>query len=251
MDNTVSPYSKGFYKGLVDGSLASARVIVPMVLELVPARSVCDVGCGMGTWLQAYMENGVDDVLGFDGPWVDENALKIPKDRFRRADLSKPLDAGRKFDLASSLEVAEHLPGESAAQFVKILTGLAPTVLFSAAIPYQGGTGHINEQWPSYWAGHFASHGYVAIDWLRSKIWQDPNVEWWYQQNIMLFANAEALQSHARLADIYEAGPRSPVSLVHPELFIRENTRYFSGTVKTLPGLFSAAIKRRLTSKKQ
>jgi len=35
-------------------------------------------------------------------------------------------------------------------------------VLFSAAIPNQGGTGHINEQWQEYWAEKFYANGFGA-----------------------------------------------------------------------------------------
>ena len=52
--------------------------------------------------------------------------------------LSKP------FALAQSFEVAKHLDQQYALKFVKLLTSCADIVLFSAAIPYQGGVCHIN-----------------------------------------------------------------------------------------------------------
>ena len=70
------------------------------------------------------------------------------------------------------LEVAEHIPPECADIFVESLTwGLAPVIMFSAAVPGQGGTLHLNEQWPAYWASKFAQHGYVLIDCLRPQLW--------------------------------------------------------------------------------
>jgi hypothetical protein len=71
--------------------------------------------------------------LGYDGPHV--TPLCIPKDRFAAVDLRQPLPADRKFDLAISGEVAEHLP----ATLVGTLTSVSDVVLFSAAIPGQGG----------------------------------------------------------------------------------------------------------------
>jgi hypothetical protein len=44
-------------------------------------------------------------------------------------------------------------------------------VLFSAAIPAQGGTGHVNERWPGYSRALFAARGYRierAKNFLRS-----------------------------------------------------------------------------------
>lgn len=87
------------------------------------------------------------------------------------------------------MEVAEHLYPEFAPNFVKLLTSLSNVVLFSAAIPYQGGVHHVNEQSPGYWADLFAKEGYVCIDCLREKIWEDESILWWYRQNIMIFVH--------------------------------------------------------------
>ena len=100
---------------------------------------------------------------------------------------TRPLALGRSFDLAVALEIAEHLPDSAAECFVESLTGLAPAVLFSAAIPGQGGTGHLNERWPEYWSRLFAAAGFDPIDALRPRIWHDERVEVWYAQNTFLY----------------------------------------------------------------
>jgi 2-polyprenyl-3-methyl-5-hydroxy-6-metoxy-1,4-benzoquinol methylase len=153
------PYTNDYYDALREGARRSARVVVPLVLGLVPARSVIDVGCGRGTWLAVFRAHGVEEVRGVDGDYVDRGRLEIPADRFEAHDLTRPLRPAGRFDLAVSLEVAEHLPAEAADAFVGSLTLLAPVVLFSAAAPYQGGEGHVNERWPAYWAGRFAARG--------------------------------------------------------------------------------------------
>jgi 2-polyprenyl-3-methyl-5-hydroxy-6-metoxy-1,4-benzoquinol methylase len=65
--------------------------------------------------------------------------------------LIQPLDLEKEFDLVVSLEVAEHLPASAADQFVNTLVKHGKKILFSAAIPGQGGQDHLNEQWPDYW----------------------------------------------------------------------------------------------------
>jgi SAM-dependent methyltransferase len=135
----VDEYGPAFFDAHRDGARHSARAIVPLVLRLVRAGSVIDVGCGQGTWLAVFAEHGAADVTGVDGDSVDRDRLEIPADRFRGHDLARPLSVGRTFDLAVSLEVAEHLPAASADDFVASLAHLAPVVLFSAAAPYQGG----------------------------------------------------------------------------------------------------------------
>lgn len=186
----MSDYAGGYYDTLDATSIRSARRVVPRVMDLVRPASVVDVGCGRGGWLRVFLDHGVTEVLGVDGDWVDPAGLHIPRERFQHRDLRQPLEIPGTFDLAVSLEVAEHLPEAQADGFVEALTRLAPAVLFSAAIPHQGGVGHVNEQWPEYWAERFARRGFAAVDVLRREIWDDPDVAWWYAQNLLLFSRA-------------------------------------------------------------
>jgi SAM-dependent methyltransferase len=213
-------YTKSFYEGHRNGVTRSAEVIVPLVLKLLPVRTVVDVGCGDGSWLSVFRKLGVDDVLGIDGDYVTPDLLQIPQDRFRAVDLTKPFSLGRVFDLAISLEVAEHLPAESASAFVESLTRQAPLVLFSAAIPKQGGNHHLNEQWPDYWAKLFQRHGYLPIDFLRRRIWQNDAVDWWYTQNALLFAQAKLVENNALLKAEFERTNPTQLSLVHPKQYL-------------------------------
>jgi SAM-dependent methyltransferase len=215
----MSQYGRRFYEGQRDGSLIAARKIVPIVLGLVPARSVCDLGCGVGTWLDAFAENGVEDILGIDGDYVERGLLKIPADRFMPRDLAQPLALARRFDLAMSLEVAEHIPRSRARDFVDSLVALAPVVLFSAAIPRQGGVGHVNEQWQEYWAEIFAHRGYAWVDCIRGRIWHDESIPRWYRQNMLLFASEAAIAENPALATERERSRNCVLSLVHPESY--------------------------------
>jgi hypothetical protein len=126
----------------------------------------------------------------------------------------------RTFDLAISLEVAEHLPEEAADAFVESLTRLASVVLFSAAAPYQGGEHHVNERWPVYWAERFATHGYLSVDCIRRRIWANPAVEWWYAQNAFLYVERGRLESGPALKREYEAAGPDALPLVHPRQFL-------------------------------
>jgi SAM-dependent methyltransferase len=214
-------YPPDYHRALADGARRSAEVIVPLVRRLVAVESVVDVGCGLGGWLAEFQRLGAEDILGIDGDGIDPRELLIPPERFLRRDLTRPVELDRTFDLAVSLEVAEHLPAECADSFVASLTRLAPVVLFSAAVPFQGGLHHLNEQWPEYWAERFRSHGFAAIDAIRPAVWQDDRVEWWYAQNILLFARDEALTSQPALREAWErTGPRV-LPLVHPRNYLR------------------------------
>jgi SAM-dependent methyltransferase len=168
-------------------SLRSARAVVPIVLNLLSPKSVVDFGCGRGTWLKAWLENGVETALGLDGDYVDRDKLLIDRDQFRAVDLRAPVRLDRRFDLAMCLEVAEHLPARSARALVGSLAAAAPAVLFSAALPGQGGVDHVNEQWPPYWERLFAEQGMRKYDVVRPLIWCQPDVHMIYIQNLYLF----------------------------------------------------------------
>lgn len=178
-------YRRSFYRSLKSPALDSARQVLPFVFGLVRPSSVVDIGCGTGEWLSVCSELGVSDIQGID--FHNGKLLKIPTDLYKQTDLTQPFTLPRRFDLAISLEVGEHLPPEVAKSFVSSIAQLAPAVLFSAAIPSQGGTGHVNEQWPDYWASLFSEHGFTAIDCVRPAFWDNPRVASYYAQNTILY----------------------------------------------------------------
>jgi SAM-dependent methyltransferase len=189
-DIAVTPtavYTRQFYERIDPGSRQSAEHVVPRVLEKVLPQSVIDVGCGTGTWLEQFARAGVTDVVGVDGEWVPQELLRIPPDRFIVRDLERPLCINRQFDLVVSLEVAEHLPASSAERFVADLTGLGPVILFSAAVPGQGGDGHINERPHEWWEALFARHGFRCYREFGAQFVSDPCVAWWYSRNMVFY----------------------------------------------------------------
>jgi SAM-dependent methyltransferase len=211
-------YGDAFYQEIREGSCRSAKIVLPLVFALLRPQSVLDLGCGDGTWLAVAQELGVEDVLGVDGEYARPE-LQIPESSFVAADLRRPLRLDRKFDLALSLEVAEHLPADSADDYVGSLTSLAPAVLFSAAIPLQSGVNHVNEQWPEYWADLFERRGFTAIDCVRRQVWRDADVEWWYAQNTILYLSTERLAGAPELAAVHERHGGRPLSVVHPRKY--------------------------------
>lgn len=227
----MGKYSTRYYRIQAAASRLSSDVVVPMVVELVRPASVIDVGCGMGAWLASFSECGVKDVFGIDGDYVDRTQLQIDETYFTARDLTRPLDIDRRFDLVVSLEVAEHLPASAAVTFVESLVSLGPAVLFSAAIPYQGGTGHLNEQWPEYWAALFAEHDYLPIDCFRRRIWNNPSVEWHYAQNILLYVHRDLLDASPVLREEYARTSPDQLSLVHPRKLLNQcDPHYLSPT---------------------
>lgn len=212
-DMKQNPYTERFYASQPIHS--SAEAILPPLIQALRPSSIVDVGCGVGTWLSTACAAGVTDVLGLDGPWIQPSSLEMPPRLFRAVDLREAIRVDRRFDLALCMETGEHLPNERSAGLVSDLVRLAPAVLFSAAVPGQGGTDHINEQWPDFWAGLFASHDYACVDAVRWKYWMDERVEFWYAQNAFLYVEKDIA------IDNLPAPDRLPLRIVHPENFAR------------------------------
>ena len=243
----MSAYSTRYYEGLKEDSSGSAKEVVPRVLQLVPARTVVDVGCGSGTWTRVYAEAGCE-VLGIDGDIVQASQLLIPAERFLRRNLMEPLRLDRRFDLVNCLEVAEHLDGSRAESFVEDLCRLGDAVVFSAAIPGQGGTHHVNEQFQSYWRERFERNGFRALDCLRHQVWGNDRVAWWYVQNLFLYMKAD------RIADFPAAVAADrpwPTDLVHPRAYVtatvpsQMSPRMLKEVARALPH-FPAKVLRHL-----
>jgi hypothetical protein len=204
----------------------------------------------VGTWLSVFREHGVGAILGIDGDYVDATLLRIRPDEFLAHDLETPLNVDRSFDLVLSLEVAEHLPEACAETFVESLTRLGPVVLFSAAVPFQGGIHHINEQWPGYWAELFSRRGYRAFDSIRPRVWDDKRVLWWYAQNSLLFVDRRCLDRYPRLPDEPE---RPPLALIHPRPWVsragpQAEPPSLRSLLRHLPRSLWNAIRRRAFS---
>jgi SAM-dependent methyltransferase len=216
-------YDTNFYDRIRAGTQRSAQELVPLLMDALAMPGVfwddghlrvIDVGCGEGWWAQTFADNGCE-TIGIDGGYVETSPLG---DRFIPHDLNHPLPLhlrGR-FDLAVSLEVAEHLPERRARGFIGDLTDLAPIVVFSAAIPGQGGTGHINEQWPSYWADLFSANGFIVSGALRFSIWDNTNIENWYRQNLLIAVREDLEPSYTEL---FESPIAHPFPIVHPVLY--------------------------------
>lgn len=202
MSSGSSRYSRSFYERQQAGSYRSAKQVLPVVFAEVRPGSIVDVGCGVGTWLHAAREIGAERTVGIEGPWVRDVA-KYPALEIVTAEIEEALDISETFDLAICMEVAEHISESRAAGLVQDLTRLAPNVLFSAAIPRQGGNHHINEQWQSYWGKLFAQHGYGARDIVRPTVRWRFGVEFWYRQNAILYSRGTPVVSPASLDQVH------------------------------------------------
>lgn len=226
--------------------------VVPFFIDLLNPKSVVDVGCGIGTWLEIFRVHGVETVLGLDGGYVDKKLLKISETNFKEVDLEKSFELESTFDIAISLEVAEHISLENAGVFIQSICNLSDVVIFSAAIPNQGGQNHLNEQPPLFWIQKFELKGYKMYDVIRPVFWNNSNVDWWYKQNMFVFSKKENVnQKLEKMASFYGSHLAHPILLKDRsfESFQRNNeiVRIESGFKSIL--FYFEILKRALINK--
>jgi hypothetical protein len=201
----------------------------------------------VGGWLAVFREHSIDDVVGLDGDYVDKSLLLIPAHCFIETDLSRGIVLDREFDVAICLEVAEHLPPQSAELLIRSLSKLSRRVVFSAAIPGQGGTHHVNEQWPTYWMECFHRQGYQLVDCFRKRIWDNRNIACCYRQNMFLFVKQSDQPAISALKDCGEDSVGLPLCVVHPEVFHHALSRQptLRPLIRALPAALSMALRKR------
>jgi hypothetical protein len=170
-----------------------ARRCLRLIRSVVSLDTVSDFGCGIGGWLAAAKEMGAGQITGFEGDWIATSPVLIPREAIKVVDLATTiLDLRKQFTLAMTIEVAEHLPEAAAEGFITTLTSASDHIVFSAAIPGQGGSGHVNEQPLIYWVRKFWNRGYVPLDPIRPYIARDRTIFPWLRQNVVMFAHYDA-----------------------------------------------------------
>ncbi len=220
--NETNQYDINFYKNLELGVLKSSKELVPIICSMFSPKSILDVGCGNGIWLNTFSEHGISDYQGLDGDYVEQGFFKANYEQFKAADLETEINLNRKFDIAISFEVGEHLEMSKSVNLVKTLCNHADVIVFSAAIPFQSGTNHINEQNQSFWAKLFKDQGYEAFDSIRPLIWHNSKIAYWYRQNIVVYKNNQK----GGVLNLNE------LDKMHPELYFRLNGK--NGLLKQL-----------------
>ena len=228
-------YNDDFYNNHSQMSVSSAEEIIPKVLDYIKPSSVIDIGCGIGTWLKVWEKFGIDDILGVDGDYINRDNLLISYDKFIATNLEQGFKCVRKFDIVTCLEVAEHINESEAEIFVNSLCNLGDVILFSAAIPGQEGTLHINEQYPDYWLNLFRKNKFIPVDCLRKKIWSNEKIETWYKQNILFYVNEIQLDKLEELKIEAARTEATFLNLVHPEYFNYKCNKmlYYEGILKS------------------
>ena len=188
-------YSPRYYQTMVEPyAQRSAQPMAKSIIETFHPKSVVDVGCGSGALLVALRKLGVRHLLGLDSSEAGLNIANARGLNTRRFDITTGhMACAECFDVAVSMETAEHLPADAADRYVALLCSLASVVIFTAAQPGQGGIGHFNEQPRQYWVDHFLACGMHPADELVAAwqpVWAAAGVAGFYTRNLMIFKSS-------------------------------------------------------------
>lgn len=200
-------------------NLRAPEIIVPIICKVLKPKSVIDIGCGIGTFLYAFKNEGINDLLGIDGEWVNKEQFSkfAPLDILQIHNLEHKITLSKRYDLAINLEVAEHLDEIFAETHIKNLVSFSDIILFSAAIPGQIGQNHKNEQWLDYWESIFNKFDYSIHDVIRPIFWNNKNIARWYKQNMVLVIKNG---TNIDLKGFEEYQTQKTLNYVHPEYFL-------------------------------
>ena len=191
----------------------SAKIILPMIFKYYKPNSMIDIGCGLGTWLSAALELGVENLQGIDCNEISEDFLLVPRKYISIDDLETHENKeNKKYDIAVSVEVAEHLNNSASEHFIKMLISYSKVIIFSAGIPYQDGEHHINCQHPQFWYAIFNKYEYVCFD-FRDKLmnlWEEINP--CYSQNLLLYVHKDLAHIFENIFNI----TNKPIFFYHP-----------------------------------
>jgi 2-polyprenyl-3-methyl-5-hydroxy-6-metoxy-1,4-benzoquinol methylase len=154
-----------------------------IVCSLEPL-TVLDVGCGPGTYVRMLREVGVDAIgIDIDKRVEGQNHL-LQQSLF---------DTKLQAELVLCLEVAEHIDEARADAVVKSIVGTVEPggmLIWSAAHPGQGGTGHINCQPKFYWDVKLKEAGLERDENIESKLLDYVKAGYhmgWFYQNAMVY----------------------------------------------------------------
>lgn len=230
MKNNLHLYDDRFFDYIDIGAYRSAAVVIAEFNEMLPVRSVLDVGCGRGVWLAEWIRQGVADAHGVEGASIAVSRLAVSRERISKYDISRPFDLERRFDLIVCLEVAEHIPEERADKLLDNLVRHGDQILFSAAVPGQGGANHFNERPLEYWREKFAARGYRCFDPIRRRILEDRKVEPWYRYNTLFYAKEGTVGALPEIIGSTETVTGNPIRELSPLIW-----RVRNGVLRSLP----------------
>ena len=188
--------------------------IANAIKEQYSPKSVIEIGCGNGELSKLLSRDSIA-VMAIDGystpDFSKDSSVKFFKVDLNDANAVKNFFTSihQKFDVAICMEVAEHLKPEVSGQLIESMTAVSDVVVFSAAVPEQGGDGHINCQNRLFWHKLFEKNHFFLRDTIRARIRKNPKVGRWYALNTLDYTRISGVPAindyHLLLANLVDS----------------------------------------------
>lgn len=191
--------------GDIQGRKVNARKVLKTVFRILGVPpSFLDIGGGAGSWCTAAKGLGVQHVRLVDACPPNQVIPELTQEEQIQANLEDGIPYLGKFDLVICIEVIKHLSESAASSLLKQMTSCTNFILFSAAIPGQGGIGHINERLHDYWHEKFSELEFEKYDVIRPMLISRPDISSIHRQNLFIYARKGCDHMLADLPSICE-----------------------------------------------
>lgn len=172
-------YNDRYFRWHNDNARPYSIPSIQYVLSKYSISSMVDFGCGIGSYIEAAVKHGLDDVKGYE--YAIESAKKYTPLHIQKyieygVDCTKKIHT-KKYDCVISIEVAEHIIPTGSDMFVDNISNSVSNdgmIIFSAAQPNQRGSGHINCRPKEFWVDKFENHGLK----INNPIYEDIKKSW-------------------------------------------------------------------------
>jgi hypothetical protein len=182
-------YTTAFHKAIENDEIPQAGRLGVYIKRYIAPNCFYDFGCSTGIYLKEVQINQPTiHSIGFE---FSEDAVKNAVcPNVVQKDLTVPLELTYVPNtLGLCLEVLEHIDDAHWKPVLENITNLCDRVIFSAAVPGQGGTGHINCRPKIDWIKRFHELGWVvdldATKHLLDYIQKGYHMGW-FRNNVMI-----------------------------------------------------------------
>ncbi len=164
-----------------------AKRLAAWIADTLQPRTALDIGCGPGIYVDAMRDHGIE------ATGIDTDDRVADKPHLRQQSL---FEINESAEVVICLEVAEHIAEDHADDVAaSVADAVAPggILIWSAAQPGQGGTGHINCQPKDYWAERLTAGGLQRDEEIEQHL-KDYAISGyhmgWFVNNCMVFSRA-------------------------------------------------------------
>lgn len=173
------------FEGIKEEETPFAKNLSTWIKRNFDGKKIIDLGCGPGIYVDEMVNLGLN-ATGYE---PDTRTLKYSKN-VRNKSLFEVEDPS---DLVIFMEVAEHIPSDRNDEIVEsIFRNMKDdgVLIWTAAVPGQGGDGHINCQTKDFWLKKLEKAGLVNDEEIQENLLNfvksDPNTMGWFLNNLIV-----------------------------------------------------------------